>query len=86
VPTLLTNDKTIDTIYLQSAISTVKAHVKPGSAIIIESSVAVGMTRSLVGPLIRTKNFMDGMSIERINPGRVEPTFEEIPKTISSSD
>ena len=86
VPTLLNNDKTIDTTYLRSAIATVEQHADPGSTIVIESSVAVGMTRSLVGPLMRTKNFMVGMSPERVDPGRVEPAFEDIPKIISGLD
>ncbi|KAF3049481.1 hypothetical protein E8E11_000914 [Didymella keratinophila] len=86
VPTLLNADKTIDTTYLRSAIATVERHAKPGSTVVIESSVAVGMTRSLVGPLMRSKNFLVGMSPERVDPGRIEPVFEDIPKVISGLD
>lgn len=86
VPTLLNADKTIDTTYLRSAISTVEQHARPGSTIVIESSVAVGMTRALVGPLMRTKSFLVGMSPERVDPGRIEPAFESIPKVISGLD
>jgi UDP-N-acetyl-D-mannosaminuronate dehydrogenase len=64
VPTLLNNDKTIDTTYLRSAIATVEQYARPGSTIVIESSVAVGMTRTLVGPLMASKNFKVGMSPE----------------------
>ncbi|KAF2996483.1 hypothetical protein E8E13_005056 [Curvularia kusanoi] len=83
VPTLLNADKTIDTTYLRSAISTVEQYGRPGSTIVIESSVAVGMTRALVGPLMHTKNFLVGMSPERVDPGRIEPGFKSIPKIIS---
>ncbi|CAO2658409.1 Nn.00g061320.m01.CDS01 [Neocucurbitaria sp. VM-36] len=83
VPTLLNRDKTIDTTYIRNAITTVEENAKPGSTIVIESTVAVGMTRSLFGPLLSTKNFLVGMSPERVDPGRVEPAFENIPKIIS---
>lgn len=86
VPTLLNADKTIDTTYLRCAISTVEQYARPGSTIVIESSVAVGMTRALVGPLMLTKSFLVGMSPERVDPGRVEPAFESIPKIISGLD
>ena len=64
VPTVLNQDKTIDTTYLQSAIATVEKYAKPGSTVVVESSVAVGMTRQLVGPLIASKNLKVGMSPE----------------------
>lgn len=64
VPTVLNEDKTIDTTYLRSAIATVEQYVKPGSTVVIESSVAVGMTRQLVGPLMASKNLKVGMSPE----------------------
>lgn len=86
VPTLLNADKTIDTTYLRSAIATVEQYARPGSTVVIESSVAVGMTRSLLGPLMQSKKFLIGMSPERVDPGRVEPAFEAIPKIISGLD
>lgn len=64
VPTILNEDKSVDTTYLRSAISTVEKHMKPGSTVVIESSVAVGMTRQLVGPLMGSKYFKVGMSPE----------------------
>ncbi|KAJ4366745.1 hypothetical protein N0V95_000074 [Ascochyta clinopodiicola] len=86
VPTLLNMDKTIDTTYLRSAIATVEQCARPGSTIVIESSVAVGMTRALVGHLMSSKGFLVGMSPERVDPGRVEPAFEDIPKIVSGLD
>ncbi|GKT46801.1 UDP-N-acetyl-D-glucosamine 6-dehydrogenase [Colletotrichum spaethianum] len=86
VPTLLKADKSIDTSYLQSAIATVAQHARPGSTVVIESSVAVGMTRSLLGPVAVSHGFYAGMSPERVDPGRVEPPCHAIPKIVSGLD
>lgn len=64
VPTLLLPDKTIDTSYLRNAISIISPFVRPGSTVVIESSVAVGMTRELIGPLALEKGCFAGMSPE----------------------
>lgn len=64
VPTLLRKDKTIDSSYLQSALETVSAHARPGATVVIESSVAVGMTRSVLGPICASHRFFGGMSPE----------------------
>ncbi|KAM0256112.1 hypothetical protein ACHAQJ_005199 [Trichoderma viride] len=86
VPTLLLPDKTVDTSYLQSALTTVENHAAPGSTVVIESSVAVGMTRELLGPLAKRKGLFAGMSPERVDPGRTEPPAHAIPKIISGLD
>ncbi|PON29997.1 nucleotide sugar dehydrogenase [Trichoderma gamsii] len=86
VPTLLQADKTVDTSYLQSALATVEEQAAPGSTVVIESSVAVGMTRELLGPLARRKCLFAGMSPERVDPGRTEPPAYAIPKIISGLD
>lgn len=64
VPTLLRPDKTIDSSYLQSAVETVEIYGRPGSTVVVESSVAVGMTRQILGPVGEAKNFFMGMSPE----------------------
>ncbi|KAF4511850.1 hypothetical protein G6O67_001056 [Ophiocordyceps sinensis] len=100
VPTLLLPDKTVDTSYLRSALKTVAAHARPGSTVVIESSVAVGMTRHLLGPVAKMRGFYAGMSPEaptiesssankprkRVDPGRTEPPAHAIPKVISGLD
>lgn len=86
VPTLLQADKTVDTSYLRSALATVENHATPGSTVVIESSVAVGMTRELLGPLAKRKGLFAGMSPERVDPGRTEPPAHAIPKIISGLD
>ncbi|KAL2752356.1 hypothetical protein ACRALDRAFT_1072320 [Sodiomyces alcalophilus JCM 7366] len=86
VPTLLRPDQSIDSSFLQSAIQNIAAHARPGSVIVIESSVAVGMTRQLLGPLAKQRGFFAGMSPERVDPGRVEPPANAIPKIVSGLD
>lgn len=68
VPTLLLADKSIDSSYLRSAIQTVAAHARPGATIVIESSVAVGMTREVLGPVAMAMGFFAGMSPEVRSP------------------
>lgn len=82
VPTLLKPDRTVDLGYVETATETVLTHAAPGSCIVIESSVPVGTTRRLLGA--HQHNFHCGMSPERIDPGRVSPSAEDIPKLVSA--
>ncbi|KAI6762461.1 hypothetical protein HG530_008441 [Fusarium avenaceum] len=86
VPTLLRPDKTIDSSYLRNALKMVCQVARRGSTIVIESSVAVGMTRELVGPIAKRLGLFAGMSPERVDPGRTEPPVKSIPKIISGLD
>ncbi|KAM0239625.1 hypothetical protein ACHAP5_008196 [Fusarium lateritium] len=86
VPTLLRSDKTIDLSYLQSALRRVEQWARPGCTVVIESSVSVGLTRQLLGPIAEAKGLFAGMSPERIDPGRVEPPMRSIPKVVSGLD
>lgn len=82
VPTLLRDDKSVNTDHLVRAIAMVTANARPGSTIVIESSVSVGMTRALLGPF--ANRFHCGMSPERVDPGRTLPAAHDIPKIISA--
>lgn len=82
VPTLLRQDKSINTDHLLRAIAMVTCHARPGSTIVIESSVSVGMTRVLLKPFM--DKYYCGMSPERVDPGRTQPPAREIPKIISA--
>jgi UDP-N-acetyl-D-mannosaminuronate dehydrogenase len=64
VPTLLNEDKSIDTSFIEGAIQTVAQHARDGVTVVVESSVAVGMTRKLLGPLVGTNKVKVGMSPE----------------------
>ncbi|KAF5243446.1 hypothetical protein FAUST_2802 [Fusarium austroamericanum] len=86
VPTLLRPDKTIDSSCLREALKTVGEIARSGSTVVIESSVAVGMTRQLLGPLAVSRKYFAGMSPERVDPGRAQPPVESIPKVISGLD
>ncbi|KAK7756175.1 hypothetical protein SLS62_001767 [Diatrype stigma] len=86
VPTLVSKDKSIDTSYMRDALDKVAKYARRGTTVVIESSVAVGMTRELLGPLAQRRGFFAGMSPERVDPGRVEPPVEKIPKILSGLD
>ena len=70
---------------LQAALQSVKEVAKPGSTIVIESTVAIGTTRQQLAAM-RAKDVFVGFSPERIDPGRVSPSAPEIPKIISGID
>lgn len=76
VPTLLRPDNTVDASFLCSALQTVAKYARPGATIIIESSVAVGMTRELLGPLALKNGFFAGMSPEVRFLTRFPPSFQ----------
>ncbi|KAI1372999.1 nucleotide sugar dehydrogenase [Hypoxylon crocopeplum] len=86
VPTLLKADKTIDTSYIRSALMNIRRYARTGSTVVIESSVAIGMTRQLLGPLAKERGFFAGMSPERVDPGRTDPPMKSIPKVLSGLD
>ncbi|KAF1733497.1 UDP-N-acetyl-D-glucosamine 6-dehydrogenase [Beauveria bassiana] len=67
VPTLLLPDQQVDSSYLRQAVAIVARHARPGSTVVIESSVAVGMTRALLGPVAAAKSLFAGMSPERVS-------------------
>jgi nucleotide sugar dehydrogenase len=81
VPTLLNADNTIDTKPLCSALATITKFARPGSTIVIESSVCIGMTRKLLAPY--QNEYHCGMSPERVDPGRISPAPTSIPKIVS---
>ena len=81
VPTPLKKDRSIDLSYLHSAISTTLTYARPGSAIILESTVCVGTTRQCLDAY--KDIYHCGMSPERVDPGRTTPEPKEIPKLVS---
>jgi nucleotide sugar dehydrogenase len=81
VPTLLRDDRSVNLDHLTSAVNMVLKFARPGSAIVIESSVCVGTTRQLFNAFKNTHHC--GMSPERVDPGRIAPVAKEIPKLVS---
>ncbi|UNI22944.1 hypothetical protein JDV02_008787 [Purpureocillium takamizusanense] len=86
VPTLLLPDKTVDSSFIRRALVVIANYASRGSVVVIESSVAVGMTRQLLGPMAKEHGYFAGMSPERVDPGRAEPHSSAIPKIISGLD
>jgi hypothetical protein len=64
VPTLLLQDQSIDCSALQRALKIIELYAQPGTTVVVESSVAVGMTRQLLGSLAAEKELFGGMSLE----------------------
>ncbi len=65
VPTpLIPGTTNTDTSIIQRALDTVCSHVRTGATVVIESSVSVGMTRSLLTDMVKTYNLRAGMSPE----------------------
>lgn len=73
VPTTLLPDKQIDTSFVRSALTTVGTYARPGATVVVESSVGVGMTRKLLGNLMRSRNLKAGMSPEVRFPSPSSP-------------
>ncbi len=87
VPTLLNAEKNgIDTSYIVSAANTIDKVAKSGAVVVVESSVAVGMTRDIMGHFRTDKNLYIGFSPERVDPGRTDPPADKIPKIVSGMD
>ena len=65
VPTPLSaNNGTVDLSFLESAVRLVARHADRGSTVVIESSVGVGTTRRVLGPVAEHHGFYAGMSPE----------------------
>lgn len=83
VPTLLNKNKTgIDNTHILNVKNMLLRVAKEGSTIVIESSLFVGGTRQLFGCFLE-KNINVGFSPQRVNPGSIDPPYDEIPKVIS---
>ncbi|KAI1326659.1 hypothetical protein F5Y16DRAFT_421656 [Xylariaceae sp. FL0255] len=86
VSTNLLPDNSIDTSSLQKAVKDIKRFARSGSTVVIESSVAVGMTRELFATLAKDRGLFVGMSPERVDPGRSQPVIRDVPKIVSGLD
>lgn len=83
VPTLLNAAKNgIDTQHILQVKKTLSRIAKPGSSVVVESSVYVGATRELFADFLRNGIHV-GFSPERVDPGRVLPKHTDIPKVVS---
>lgn len=88
VPTPLTNRKTPDLSFVISAGNEIKERLQKGQLVILESSTFPGTTKEVLLPILEQSGLRVGLdfflanSPERIDPGNVKYTVEEIPKVI----
>lgn len=64
VPTTLGLNGKVNSSHVRSAIKMLYRYVSNTSIVVIESTVAVGMTREFLGPLARSHGILAGMSPE----------------------
>jgi UDP-N-acetyl-D-mannosaminuronate dehydrogenase len=64
VPTSLGLNGAIDPSHVRSAVNMLHRYVNDTSIVVVESTVAVGMTRELLGPLAKSRGIFAGMSPE----------------------
>jgi hypothetical protein len=64
VPTTLGLNGKVDTSHVRSAIDMLRCYVNDTSIVVMESTVAVGMTREFLGPLAKSHGIFAGMSPE----------------------
>lgn len=67
VPTTLGLNGQVDSSHVRSAIDMLQRYATNESIVVIESTVAVGMTRELLGPLAASHGILAGMSPEVSN-------------------
>jgi len=93
VPTPIDQQRRPDLEALLGACRALGPHLKPGSAVVFESTVYPGLTREICGPALAEASglragidFKLGYSPERINPGDREHRLETIVKVVAGED
>lgn len=90
VPTPVGNGFKPDLKPLKNACTSLAKHLKPGTLVILESTVNPGVSETIVIPLLNKSGLKAGRDFyvahcpERINPGDVEWNVENIPRVIGS--
>jgi UDP-N-acetyl-D-glucosamine dehydrogenase len=88
VPTPLSKFKDPDVSYIVAATEAVKATLRPGQAIILESTTYPGTTREIMQPaleatgLVAGRDFFLAFSPERVDPGNTTWTTRNTPKVV----
>jgi UDP-N-acetyl-D-glucosamine dehydrogenase len=86
VPTPLTRHREPDLSYVEQTAETIRAHIRDGQLIVIESTTYPGTTEEVVKPILQKSgresgiNFLLGYSPEREDPGNAEFRTRTIPK------
>ncbi len=88
VPTPLRKTKDPDLSYVVQAVDAVKAHIKPGQLVILESTTYPGTTDEVVRPALEENGLRAGVdfylafSPERVDPGNESFGTRSIPKVV----
>jgi len=88
VPTPLRKTKDPDLSYVVQAVDSVKAHLKKGQLVILESTTYPGTTDEVVQPALEEKGLKAGVdfylafSPERVDPGNESYSTRTIPKVV----
>jgi len=88
VPTPLRKTKDPDLSYVVQAVEAVKAHLRPGQLVILESTTYPGTTDEVVQPVLEERGLRAGtdfylaFSPERVDPGNQAYTTRTIPKVV----
>ena len=93
VPTPITQEKSPDFTYINSASETVGKYISKGNLVVYESTVYPGVTEDICVPILEKTSslkcgvdFKVGYSPERINPGDKVHTIDNIVKIVSAMD
>jgi UDP-N-acetyl-D-galactosamine dehydrogenase len=93
VPTPIDSARRPDLGPLEGACALIGPRLKPGAAVVFESTVYPGLTREFCGPLLAKASglrqgidFKLGYSPERINPGDKQHRLETIVKVVAGED
>ncbi|MFQ5530650.1 MAG: nucleotide sugar dehydrogenase, partial [Gemmatimonadota bacterium] len=91
VPTPLSKTDDPDMSYILSATEAVRAHLRPGQLVVLESTTYPGTTREMVLPMLEESGLVAGddfwlaFSPERVDPGNVDWHIENTPKIVGGS-
>jgi nucleotide sugar dehydrogenase len=88
VPVGLDNDRNADFAKLDAAVDDVGRGLKPGSLVVVETTVPVGTTRGRVGPALEKdgRQVLLAASPERLTTGRIFKDLRAYPKIIGAVD
>jgi UDP-N-acetyl-D-galactosamine dehydrogenase len=93
VPTPIDGERRPDLSAVIGACEAVGRVIRPGSIVVLESTVYPGVTEEICGPvvarvsgLVQGVDFKMGYSPERINPGDREHTIDKVIKVVSAQD
>ena len=92
VPTPLRKTKDPDLSYVVQAVDSVKAHIRRGQLVILESTTYPGTTDEIVQPALEARGLKAGVdfylasSPERVDPGNQVFSTRSIPKVVGGFD